>query len=43
MLGVSDRGRFATGQRADLVELDDDLVVGRVMAGGAWLIGSAAG
>jgi N-acetylglucosamine-6-phosphate deacetylase len=36
MLGVSDRGRIATGQRADLVELDDDLVVRRVMRSGAW-------
>jgi N-acetylglucosamine-6-phosphate deacetylase len=36
MLGVTDRGRLAVGQRADLVELDDGLGVGRVMAGGAW-------
>jgi N-acetylglucosamine-6-phosphate deacetylase len=27
MLGVTDRGRIAVGQRADLVQLDDDLAV----------------
>ena len=36
MLGIDDRGRLAPGQRADLVELDDDLAVRRVMRGGAW-------
>ena len=36
MLGVTDRGRIATGQRADLVELDDALRVRRVMRGGVW-------
>jgi len=36
LLGVSDRGRIAVGQRADLVELDKDLTVARVMRGGAW-------
>ena len=36
MLGVTDRGRLAVGQRADLVELDDYLVVGRVMRSGSW-------
>ena len=36
MLGIHDRGRIAEGQRADLVELDDDLVVRRVMRAGAW-------
>ena len=36
MLGVTDRGRIATGLRADLVELDEDLVVRRVMRGGDW-------
>jgi N-acetylglucosamine-6-phosphate deacetylase len=41
MLGITDRGRLAVDQRADLVELDDDLVVGRVMRGGAWLSGSS--
>jgi N-acetylglucosamine-6-phosphate deacetylase len=34
LLGVTDRGRIAVGQRADLVELDDDLeVVGVVREG----------
>jgi N-acetylglucosamine-6-phosphate deacetylase len=37
LLGVTDRGRLAAGQRADLVELDDDLRVRRVMIGGRWL------
>jgi len=37
LLGVIDRGRLAVGQRADLVELSDDLRVRRVMRGGAWL------
>jgi N-acetylglucosamine-6-phosphate deacetylase len=36
MLGISDRGRIAIGQRADLVELDDALRVRRVMRGGTW-------
>ena len=36
LLGISDRGRIAVGQRADLVELDDDLTVGRVMRVGTW-------
>ena len=36
MLGLADRGRLAAGQRADLIELDDDLRVGRVMLRGAW-------
>ncbi len=36
LLGIADRGRIAPGQRADLVELDDDLGVRRVMRGGAW-------
>ena len=38
MLGVSDRGRIAVGQRADLVELDDDLQVTRVMRAGTWIV-----
>lgn len=42
MLGITDRGRLAVNQRADLVELDDDLAVGRVMRGGAWLSASSA-
>jgi N-acetylglucosamine-6-phosphate deacetylase len=37
MLGVSDRGRLAVGQRADLAELDDDLRVRRVMRAGVWV------
>ena len=36
LLGISDRGRIAVGQRADLVELGADLVVRRVMRGGTW-------
>lgn len=39
MLGVTDRGRIAVGQRADLVELDEGLRVRRVMRAGAWLVG----
>jgi N-acetylglucosamine-6-phosphate deacetylase len=41
MLGATDRGRIAVGQRADLVELDDDLRVRRVMRSGSWLAGGA--
>ena len=37
MLGISDRGRLAPGQRADLVELDAELKVRRVMRRGEWL------
>jgi N-acetylglucosamine-6-phosphate deacetylase len=37
LLGVSDRGRLAVGQRADLVELDEDLSVRRVMRAGTWV------
>ena len=37
LLGISDRGRLAVGQRADLVELDGDLAVRRVMRAGAWV------
>jgi N-acetylglucosamine-6-phosphate deacetylase len=37
LLGVHDRGRLAVGQRADLVELDTDLQVRRVMLRGKWL------
>ncbi len=36
MLGITDRGSLAVGQRADLVELGDDLRVRRVMRGGTW-------
>lgn len=42
MLGIADRGRIAVGQRADLVELDEDLRVHRVMRGGTWFAGEAA-
>ena len=42
MLGVADRGRIAPGQRADLVELDAELGVRRVMRGGTWFPGEAA-
>ena len=34
-----DRGRLEPGLRADIVEMDDDLVVRRVMRGGAWVAG----
>jgi alpha-D-ribose 1-methylphosphonate 5-triphosphate diphosphatase PhnM len=37
LIGVTDRGRIALGQRADLVELDGDLVVRRITHGDAWL------
>jgi N-acetylglucosamine-6-phosphate deacetylase len=37
LLGIADRGRIAPGQRADLVELDVDLRVIRVMRGGGWI------
>jgi N-acetylglucosamine-6-phosphate deacetylase len=36
VLGIADRGRIAVGQRADLVELDADLRVRRVMRAGTW-------
>ena len=42
LLGVTDRGRIATGQRADLVELDDALRVRRVMRGGVWFDASGS-
>jgi N-acetylglucosamine-6-phosphate deacetylase len=42
MLGVTDRGRIAAGQRADLVELDERLTVRRVMRAGTWFGGAAA-
>ena len=37
LLGASDRGAIAAGMRADLVQLDDDLAVQRVMKAGAWI------
>ncbi len=43
MLGISDRGRLAVGQRADLVELDGELAVGRVMREGTWHAGPSDG
>jgi N-acetylglucosamine-6-phosphate deacetylase len=39
LLGMTDRGRLAVGQRADVVELGADLQVRRVMRNGAWLAG----
>jgi N-acetylglucosamine-6-phosphate deacetylase len=36
LLGIVDRGEIAAGQLADLVELDDELRVQRVMRAGAW-------
>jgi N-acetylglucosamine-6-phosphate deacetylase len=36
LLGIGDRGHIAVGQRADLVELDRDLRVRRVMRAGIW-------
>jgi N-acetylglucosamine-6-phosphate deacetylase len=36
LLGITDRGRIAVGQRADLVELDADLALRRVMRAGTW-------
>jgi N-acetylglucosamine-6-phosphate deacetylase len=36
LIGVHDRGRLDAGQRADLVELDDELSVRRVMRAGTW-------
>jgi N-acetylglucosamine-6-phosphate deacetylase len=37
LLGIHDRGTIAVGQRADLVELDDNFQVRRVMRAGEWL------
>ena len=42
LLGIFDRGRIAVGQRADLVELDPELMVRRVMRAGTWFDGEAA-
>jgi N-acetylglucosamine-6-phosphate deacetylase len=39
LLGVTDRGELAPGQLADVVELDDDLDVRRVMHAGVWYPG----
>jgi N-acetylglucosamine-6-phosphate deacetylase len=38
LLGIEDRGRIAPGQRANLVELDDNLRVLRVMLEGNWVV-----
>jgi N-acetylglucosamine-6-phosphate deacetylase len=37
LVGALDRGVIEAGRRADLVELDDELRVRRVMRGGSWL------
>jgi N-acetylglucosamine-6-phosphate deacetylase len=37
LVGAHDRGRIVAGRRADLVEMDDDLRVTRVMRGGVWI------
>jgi N-acetylglucosamine-6-phosphate deacetylase len=39
LLSRDDRGRIDVGQRADLVELDEDLRVRRVMRAGTWFDG----
>jgi N-acetylglucosamine-6-phosphate deacetylase len=41
LLGISDRGHLAIGQRADLVELDPALRVRRVMRQGTWFAADA--
>jgi N-acetylglucosamine-6-phosphate deacetylase len=38
LLGLADRGRLETGLRADLVELDPDFGVRRVMRAGEWIV-----
>lgn len=38
VLGLTDRGSLAVGQRADVVVLDDDLQVERVMRDGDWVM-----
>jgi N-acetylglucosamine-6-phosphate deacetylase len=42
MLGLTDRGCIAVGQRADLLELDGALAVRRVMRAGAWVAGAGS-
>lgn len=37
LLGLEDRGALAVGLRADIVEMDDELEVRRVMRSGRWL------
>jgi N-acetylglucosamine-6-phosphate deacetylase len=39
-MGLSDRGALAVGRRADLVVLDDNLVVRAVMQRGRWVVGA---
>ena len=39
LLGITDRGRLAEGQHADVVELGADLAVRRVMRAGRWFVG----
>jgi len=41
LIGVGDRGRIEPGMRADLVELDDDFRVRRVMRSGSWVAAPA--
>jgi N-acetylglucosamine-6-phosphate deacetylase len=40
MLGVTDLGRLAVGQRANLVEMDDELQVQRVLRDNEWFEGA---
>jgi len=42
LLGVTERGLLAPGQRDDVVELDDQLNVLRVMKAGRWRAGTAS-
>ena len=42
LLGAHDRGTIEAGRRADLVELDDELQVRRVMRAGEWVADGAA-
>ena len=42
LLGEAERGRIAVGQLADLVELDDEMRVRRVMRAGVWLDGAGS-
>jgi N-acetylglucosamine-6-phosphate deacetylase len=42
LLDVTDRGHIAPGLRADLVELNPELRVQRVMRGGTWFAGEAS-
>jgi N-acetylglucosamine-6-phosphate deacetylase len=42
LLGITDRGRIAVDQQADIVELDPELRVRRVMRAGTWIVGAEA-